>query len=144
VHVDPGVAITAVELVDATGSARDAFETGVPASLRIAYRTERATGPLRFHVAIYDEATGALLIDHNNADDGSPHAGRREPGAGVAEMKLERLPFHAGRYRVSAIVTEHDSTQVADWHEKLYGFAISGGSVGYGAFHAFPVWTFEP
>ena len=37
-------------------------------------------------------------------------------------------------------ISEGSTPQVADWHEKMYGFRVAGGAAGYGAFHAFPAW----
>jgi ABC-type polysaccharide/polyol phosphate transport system ATPase subunit len=140
VHADESVSITQVEITDAEGVARPVFATGEPMQIRVRVRSTRATGPLLFHIAVYQEESGALLIDHNNADDGRAHPGHAEAGESEIVMSFPRQPFIAGPHRVSVIVAENVTAHVVDWHEKMYGFKVAGGAVGYGSFHAFPEW----
>lgn len=141
VHADESLSITKVEITDEQGVARPVFATGEPMEIRVRVRSERPTGALLFHVAVYQEESGALLVDHNNTDDGLPHPGLSAPGETEIVVKFPRQPFIAGPHRVSVILAENVTAHVIDWHEKMYGFKVAGGAVGYGSFHAFPEWS---
>jgi hypothetical protein len=143
-HSDPTVSITKVEVQNASGETPKTFETGEPLTVRVHYETQRATEPLELYMAIYNAETGAMLMDHNTRNDGVVHPGTTGASVGVGVMHLPRQPFHAGRYRISVIIAENHPDMACDWHEKMYGFAVGGGRVGYGVFHGFPEWRFDP
>ena len=142
IQSDKTISVTGVEFLDDAGTRPDVFETGQPMTIKIGYETTRATEPLAFHVTVYHQETGTLLVDQNTRDDGADHKGEGGPTKGAVVMRMARQPFLAGRYVVTIVVAEADPRNVADWHEKLYTFAVAGGTVGYGAFCAFPEWSF--
>ncbi len=140
VHSDESLALTDVKLLDGEGNACTHFETGGHLSLEMTVESDRPTGELIFFVTVWQGETGHMLVCQNNRDDGVKHPGLEKAGATKMTMTLPRLPFVSGVHQLSISISEDSTSNVADWHEKMFAFKVSGGQVGYGGFNAFPRW----
>jgi ABC-type polysaccharide/polyol phosphate transport system ATPase subunit len=140
IHTDPDIEITGVRILDAQGAEVRSVTTGAPMAIEISVRATRKTDKLLMHVAVWQAETGALLVDHNNLDDGAEHAGLADAGEVRFTMRFARCPFLAGLHRVTAIVSESISSRACDWHEKMYSFEVADEELADGLFRPFARW----
>jgi ABC-type polysaccharide/polyol phosphate transport system ATPase subunit len=143
IHTDPDIAIAAVRMLDGAGAEARVFRSGEPMAIELTVTATRPTDRLLMHVAVWQAETGALLVDHNNLDDGAEHAGLPAAGEARFVMRFARCPFLPGLHRVTAIVSESISSRACDWHEKMYSFEVAGDEPAEGLFRPFPRWELE-
>jgi ABC-type polysaccharide/polyol phosphate transport system ATPase subunit len=129
-----------VELLDGTGAARDSFESGEPAIVRIHYDAPRPVRSPVFLVEIYS-TTGTLACGMNTSlDRCSPEV---LEGRGSLELHLDRLDLIEGAYGVGVQVREELGWSPYDLlPPALTPLRIAAGGRAYGEYAAPHRWVF--
>lgn len=141
VHSDESIAIASVKFLDKDEREAPSFSSGDPWSIEVNVESSRPTEKLIVFIGIWQAESGTLLVVQNTADDGVFHPGHATAGKSSFRLSLPRLPFVDGIHQVTVSVSERSSSNVADWHEKMYSFKVAGGRVGYGAISLLPDWA---
>ncbi len=119
------IRITRVELCDDAGQPRRIFMNGGPLAVRLHYRAEGRIDDPVFGLAIHHQA-GAHIAGPN-----TDFGGLRIPsveGEGVVTYRIPELTLLEGAYLVSAAVVDRVSSEVYDYHDRIYPFRVSTGA----------------
>ncbi len=123
------VEIVNVRTTDGHGHPRTIFATGSPLVLEIKYDA---------HVAVQSPVFGMAIHRHDGIHLTGPNtlfAGldlQTVQGQGTVTFTVPDLPLLEGLYHISVAATNHDDTEMYDYHDRCYSFRVVNpfGAVG--------------
>lgn len=119
------IEITRVRITDPDGKDEGIFYTGQPLILHIEYEAHTPVDSPIFGVAIHRQ-DGVHVTGPNTGFSGIDLG--RIVGKGEITYCIQSLPFLDGLYHFSVAVTNHDDTEMFDYHDRSYPFRV----VNYG------------
>lgn len=119
------IEIVAVRLLNEKGIEKTIFRTGDPLVLQMDYRCNETVPAPIFGMAI-NRQDGIHITGPNTAFAGMVLPTLREPG--TMTYRIPYLTLLEGLYNISVAVTNHDDTEIFDYHDRAYPFRV----VNYG------------
>ncbi len=119
-----GIEITAVNLLDATGTLQNLFKTGQEMIVELHYLA---------HEPVKNPEFGLAIFRHDGTHLNGPNSrlAGLEPGvvsgAGIVRYRIKRVPFLPARYRITVAIHDSRVSKTYDYHEKAYPFRIVAG-----------------
>lgn len=123
------VEIVGVRLLDGTGTAAEAFESGGPLTIEMDFMIHASVPFPNFGIAIHS-AEGVACYGTNMAREGWDVPA--EVTQGAVRFLIPALHLHEGRFMVTVAATSHDEREVYDWHDRCLGFSVFAQGRGVG------------
>lgn len=115
------VEITRAYLTDETGNEQMVFFTGQKMALHIEYQAHEPIQSPIFGMAVHRQ-DGAHLTGPNSFFNGYDFGEIR--GRGAVIFTVPFLPILEGMYRISVAITNHEDTEIFDYHDRTVPFRV--------------------
>ncbi len=115
------IEITRVRILDENQQVKAVFSTNQKLLLEIEFMAHEAVDSPIFGVALHRQ-DGVHIAGPNTAF--SKFDLERVEGPGKITYIIPALPFLEGQYRFSVATTNHDDTEMFDYHDRVYRFQI--------------------
>lgn len=136
------IEIVRVELLDASGTPQQAFQTGDTMLVRLHYHAPTSIRRPVFGVSIHHE-TGVWMCGPNTRFD--ELVIESVSGSGSVTYTIAALPLLNGNYTITAVVFDEAMLVAFDVHDRMYPFQVQSPSLRerYGLVRVAGTWEWE-